>query len=110
MAGINSSGMQAKLHHAGHFSNEASAQHGYESFLPGEVHHTGGVHEINHYHLSYYFELAVEVINSLAGMIVLCAVLLAGINLGIVLFNVATGESCARFRMVYGIWCMVYDV
>lgn len=92
MSGINSSGMQSKGHGSSHFVNEAGAQHGYESLIPGD--HSAGLHEINHYHLSYYFELAVEIINSLAGMIVLCAVLLAGINLGIVLFNVATGESC----------------
>eukprot|EP01031_Cornospumella_fuschlensis_P043988 gene43988-53777_t len=59
--------------------------------------HHSNEHEITHYHLSYYFELAVEVINSLAGMIVLCAVLLAGINLFIVLWNVATGS---RLNMI----------
>ena len=48
-------------------------------------------HEINHYHLSYYFEMAVEFINSLAGILVLIAVFLAGINLFIVGINSMTG-------------------
>lgn len=48
-------------------------------------------HEINHYHLSFYFEIAVEFINSLAGVLVLMAVILAGINLIIVGVNSMTG-------------------
>lgn len=49
-------------------------------------------HEINHYHLTYYFEVAVECVNSLAGLLVLIAVCLAGINLVIVAINSVTGE------------------
>ena len=48
-------------------------------------------HEINHYHLTYYFEVAVECVNSLAGVLVLIAVCLAGINLFIVAVNSMTG-------------------
>ncbi len=56
-----------------------------------------GEHDITHYHLSYYFEIAVECINSVAGLIVLFAVLLAGVNLLIIAFNVAAGH---RLRMI----------
>lgn len=55
--------------------------------------HGLGMHEITHYHLSYYFEMAVECINSVAGLIVLLAVLLAGVNLLIVIFNAALGTK-----------------
>jgi hypothetical protein len=48
-------------------------------------------HEINHYHLTFYFEVAVECVNSLAGLLVLLAVCLAGVNLGIVAINSVTG-------------------
>eukprot|EP01036_Dinobryon_divergens_P035712 gene35712-46328_t len=50
-------------------------------------------HEINHYHLTYYFEVAVECVNSLAGVLVLIAVCLAGINLFIVAVNSMTGSD-----------------
>jgi hypothetical protein len=62
---------------------------------PHDVNSIATDHEITHYHLSYYFEIAVECINSAAGMIVLLAVLLAGINMLIISFNVATGTSAA---------------
>lgn len=50
-------------------------------------------HEINHYHLTFYFEVAVECVNSLAGLLILMAVCLAGVNLGIVAINSVTGRN-----------------
>ena len=50
-------------------------------------------HEINHYHLTFYFEVAVECVNSLAGLLVLLAVCLAGVNLAIVAINSVTGKN-----------------
>lgn len=55
-------------------------------------------HEINHYHLSFYFEMAVEFINSLAGVLVLMAVCLAGVNLIIVGINSMTGTLNLNYR------------
>ena len=49
-------------------------------------------HEINHYHLTFYFEVAVECVNSLAGLLVLLAVCLAGVNLAIVAINSVSGK------------------
>lgn len=49
-------------------------------------------HETTQYHLAQYFEFAVEIINSLAGLIVLFAVLLAVLNLTIVLCNSLFGK------------------
>jgi len=57
-------------------------------------------HEINHYHLSFYFEMAVEFINSLAGVLVLMAVCLAGVNLIIVGINSMTGTSFCLFNIL----------
>jgi hypothetical protein len=59
----------------------------------GSSSNSSSLHEVTRYHLSCYFELAVEGVNSFAGLVVLCAVLLAGINLFIVVFNAATGTS-----------------
>ena len=43
--------------------------------------------EIHHYHFAGLFERAVEVINTAAGLLVIAAILLGGINLVIVAFN-----------------------
>lgn len=65
--------------------------------IPSEIlsdgHHSTSPGHITEYHLSHYFELAVECINSFAGLIVLAAVLLAGTNLLIISTNVACGKS-----------------
>eukprot|EP00981_Chlorochromonas_danica_P008728 scaffold2297_cov153-Ochromonas_danica.AAC.11 len=58
---------------------------------PEHHHNTSSSHEISQYHLSHLFEIAIECINSLAGLIVLFAVILAGVNLVIIGVNVATG-------------------
>mmetsp|Transcript_25658 Transcript_25658/g.35286 ORF Transcript_25658/g.35286 Transcript_25658/m.35286 type:complete len:363 (-) Transcript_25658:839-1927(-) len=58
-------------------------------------------HEINHYHLSFYFEMAVEFINSLAGVLVLMAVCLAGVNLIIVGINSMTGSQYGMFNPLH---------
>lgn len=58
-------------------------------------------HEINHYHLSFYFEMAVEFINSLAGVLVLMAVCLAGVNLIIVGVNSMTGSQYGMFNPLH---------
>ena len=57
------------------------------------LHNLESPHEINHYHLSYYFEIAVECINSIAGLIILFAVFLAIVNLFIVAINASTGRN-----------------
>lgn len=44
-------------------------------------------HAIDHFHLAYHFELAVEIINSLAGCLIIFAVILAGTNLVVVGIN-----------------------
>ena len=50
-------------------------------------------HEIHHYRMSHWFELAVEVINSCAGMLVILSVLLAGVNIMIVAINAMTDRE-----------------
>lgn len=50
-------------------------------------------HEIHHYRLSHWFELAVEIINACAGILVILSVLLAGINIIIVAINGLTGRE-----------------
>lgn len=60
---------------------------------PEHHHNASSSHEISQYHLSHLFEIAIECINSLAGLIVLFAVILAGVNLVIITVNVATGIS-----------------
>jgi hypothetical protein len=49
---------------------------------------------LSHYHLSNYFEIAVEFIDSIAGLIVLFSVGLACLNLIIVGVNIILGKYC----------------
>mmetsp|Transcript_10574 Transcript_10574/g.11405 ORF Transcript_10574/g.11405 Transcript_10574/m.11405 type:complete len:258 (+) Transcript_10574:198-971(+) len=56
-----------------------------------EEHHHSAVDHHSSYHLSNYFEFAVEFVNSIAGLIVLFAVFLACLNLMLVACNTATG-------------------
>lgn len=57
-----------------------------------EEHHHSAVDHHSSYHLSNYFEFAVEFVNSIAGLIVLFAVFLACLNLMLVACNTATGR------------------
>lgn len=52
-----------------------------------------GEHEIHHYHFAHLFELAVEVINTGAGILVIFAMVLALVNLCIVAANAITDRE-----------------
>lgn len=78
--------LQKLLHHGAENESEASI------FDELGTHEHQQQHEITQYHLAHYFEFAVELINSLAGLIVLFAVLLAVLNLTIVLCNSLFGK------------------
>jgi hypothetical protein len=64
--------------------------HHHESF-DDSIHNPSEHYALTHYHLSNYFEVAVELIDSMAGIIVLLAVGLACLNLLIVGTNVVLG-------------------
>ncbi len=44
-------------------------------------------HEINHYHLSKLFEMTVECINTIAGILVIFAIILSGYNILLIISN-----------------------
>jgi uncharacterized membrane protein len=77
------------VHEGGEFN--AVAQEFLNLSLQDDVEHEH--HEDESYHLSQFFEVAVEIINSVAGIIILIACFLAGLNLILVAVNSMTGAS-----------------
>jgi hypothetical protein len=60
--------------------------------FPGTHNHEGHDGEEDEtYYLAFLFEVAVEVINSVAGIIILCACILAGLNMILVALNSVGG-------------------
>jgi len=53
----------------------------------------GHPHEVQHYQLQPLFEKAVEIINTVAGCLILFAVIFAGLNLILSFWNCATGSE-----------------
>ena len=87
-----SSSHSAQQHqqHSSHNSNQEHSLH--SSHSHGE--HSSGSHGSHgQYQMSPYFEKAVEIINTAAGIIVMASVILAGVNLILVAINANFGTS-----------------
>ena len=82
---------QASNTHNAHNTHNTHDAHGHGQQSHGQTHgHGQGSH--GQYQLSPYFEKAVEIINTAAGIIVMASVLLAGVNLILVAINANFGK------------------
>ena len=74
------------IHPNNHIKHEGNTHDGHTHTAHGDVHHA-------EYQLAEYFAHAVEMINTVAGVIVLVSVLLVGYNLLLVLSNANLGKE-----------------
>jgi hypothetical protein len=82
-----------------HTSSSSSTNESHVSSLDHDSAHHDGGYSYHHYHLTNYFEFAVECVNSLAGLIVLFAVFLTFWNLLVIIVNAVFGSFAFRFRL-----------
>lgn len=93
-----SSGIMGDVQNMHKQSSHNSAHHGKSHHNEHDNHSSHGAHA--EYQFSPYFERAVELINTAAGLIVMASVILAGINIILVALNANFGkfyENCYYF-------------
>ena len=83
-------------HHSSPYVKIEQSHHTDHNSDHQDQHTSHGAH--GQYQMSPYFEKAVEIINTAAGIIVMASVILAGINLILVAINANFGKSSIYYR------------